>query len=366
MAAKFRNKHRVKRQPENTVLLTEKVRVPHDLCPFVSRFLDSCRAEVHNMLRDRTKSSTRDYPALPSVVAKGLINKYQRNHRCQEIQRISVPVSGDCGRQVKLENGRRLRVPALFGKRVIEICPRHEIVGDIRGVELFKKKRVLYLSYTYCVRKRDLEITGLVGVDRNYSGNVAVLANLRTGEVRKFGPSAGDLTKNFRNRRRRLQKKLKAGHPKKAGVKNALKRLSGKQQNRVRNINHKVSRGVVEYAAEHRCAIVLEDLGATRKSKIGHRVQKAQWSYFQLETFIRYKAALLGVPVVHVDPKNTSRACSRCGTINVPSGKKYVCASCGHFDHRDANAAFNIAKVALVRWQAEDLSASSAGPADGP
>jgi IS605 OrfB family transposase len=318
------------------------------------------------MLLDREKSSTKDYPGLPSVVAKGLINKYQRNHKCREILHISVPISGDCGRQVKLENNCRIRVPALFGKQVIEIQPRHEIIGDIRSVEIFKKKRVLYLSYTYCVRKADLAVEGLVGVDRNYKGNVAVLANLKTGEVRKFGPSAGDLAKNFRDRRAKLQRKLVARNSKKARAKNALKRLSRKQQNRVRDINHKVSRGIVDYATEHCCAIVLEDLGTVRKSKIRRSVQKAQWSYFQLETFIKYKAALRGVPVVYVNPRNTSRTCSKCGEINLPVGKKYKCTECGHFDHRDANAAFNIAKAVLFRWQAEDLRASSVGHADGP
>jgi len=60
-----------------------------------------------------------------------------------------------------------------------------------------------------------------------------------------------------------------------------------------------------------------------------------------LETFIKYKAFLLGIPVFFVNPAYTSQVCSRCGSINKPNGKNYRC-SCSHFDHRDSNAVFNI------------------------
>ena len=91
----------------------------------------------------------------------------------------------------------------------------------------------------------------------------------------------------------------------------------------------------------------MEDLSGIKKGKIKHSTEKSQWSYAQLDTFIKYKASLLGIPIYYVNPRNTSKMCSRCGTINIPNGKSYKCSACGHFDHRDANAAFNIAKVFL-------------------
>jgi len=53
--------------------------------------------------------------------------------------------------------------------------------------------------------------------------------------------------------------------------------------------NHRASKIVVDYAALHRLAIVLEDLSQVRAkgSKIRKYVEKNQWAYAQLETFIK-------------------------------------------------------------------------------
>jgi len=272
------------------------------------------------------------------VLAKSLISKYQKNKKIKTVHHLVLPICGDKGKQIKLiKNG--IRVPSIFKKAIIQAPFPKPIVGHIRQVEFFKRNKQWFMSYSYdtpCLLQ-DIPLSYL-GVDRNATGNVATIADSTTGKVMVLGCDVSKVTENYRNRRKNLQKKQ---------AKRALVRIKRKQSNRIKDINHKVSRAIVDYAKEHRSAIALEDLGnISKKGKAKKYVQKSQWSFYQLEIFLNYKAALLGVPICYISPRYTSRICSRCGSLNLPNGKRYECESCGHFDHRDVNAAFNISAQA--------------------
>ncbi|MHA2246593.1 MAG: zinc ribbon domain-containing protein, partial [Candidatus Hodarchaeales archaeon] len=67
--------------------------------------------------------------------------------------------------------------------------------------------------------------------------------------------------------------------------------------------------------------------------------------------FIDYKAALSGVPVTFVDPRNTSRRCPSCGHItkkNRRTRDHFCCVMCGFAGPADHVAAINIAARASV------------------
>lgn len=337
---------------KNTMCLTNKIVIHHKFKPLLDVLYNNCIIETEKMLKNRNLSSSKYYKLIPCVVAKSLISKYQKNKKCKKVNKLVIPICGDKGKQVKLTiNG--IRIPSLFKKEVLEIDLPKVIVGTIRHVEFFKRNSVWYMSYSYNVLKEEpIKTTTCVGVDRNSVGNVVTVAY--GDKIKLIGPSAADINQNFKNRRRKLQKK---------GAKNALVKIKRKQSNRTKDINHKVSKEVVAIAKQHCSAIVLEDLKgiSKKKSKVQGYVQKSQWSYFQLETFIKYKAALSGIPVIYISPRYTSQKCSKCGCLNKTSTKKYVCKACGHVAHRDANAAINI-----MRLGEETLSCNSVGHIDIP
>ena len=148
--------------------------------------------------------------------------------------------------------------------------------------------------------------------------------------------------------RARLQR---AGTP---SAKRHLKRLGQREGRFRRQTNHCISKSIVARAEDTARAVALEDLGGIRERTTVRRSQRRRhlsWSFRQLRTFVEYKAAAMGVPVVLVDPRNTSRTCPSCGTVdkrNRPTRDEFRCVSCGLAGPADRIAATNIAARAGV------------------
>jgi IS605 OrfB family transposase len=348
MTPKLNTKHD---DSQVTVTLTVQVKVPDSFTGPLNDLRNRSAVAVREMLAHREKSSSKYYSTIPCVVAKGLINKYQRNRKCKSVSNVVIPICGDKGKIVKLE-GNGIRVPALFKKYVLPVVFMRPVMGFIRSVEFIKRKGVWYCHISYNTPTQPLlsRPTGMVGVDRNSVGAVATLADPQNGKVLHLGFNPAYTKEVWRRHKANLQS---------LGKKRLLHKIRNKQSRRTKYENHVVSKQIVDYAASHRRCIIVENLKGVREkgSKIRHYSEKSQWSYSQLLQFIRYKAALRGVLVIEADCAYTSQECSRCHKLTKPNGKSYRCARCGHNDHRDANAAFTLSQrvepIGGVAWESE-------------
>lgn len=147
-----------------------------------------------------------------------------------------------------------------------------------------------------------------------------------------------------------------------------LKRLSGKQLRRRRNQDHILSKQIVQ-AATPGGTIVLENLTDIRKQVKQRKGKQSRrlhsWSFAQLRSFVEYKAEERGISVASIDPRNTSKTCSRCGHVhrrNRPSQSVFLCKCCGFELNADLNASRNIRLKYLANVGKPDVSEpSSAG-----
>jgi putative transposase len=358
---KLSAKDDVSRQVVDTVACCVKVKIPDTFAHGLDDLLGRCAIAVERMLSDRNLSSSKYYSDLvPCVVSKSLVTKYQKNPKCKRVRNLVIPVCGDKGKQIKLaEEG--VRIPSLFKKEVLPVAWPREIVGHVRSVELFRRNGEWFATFCYNTTKTVSQpFNGVIGVDRNSVGNIAVLSDPQTGAVRKMGICPARTKFVFRRRRKNLQR---------AGKTRLLKKLYRKQRLRMSYENHRATRAVVDYAATHRRAVVMEKLENVRSkgSKIRGYSERNQWAFAQFGSMLRYKCALRGIPLFEVDPAYTSQTCSRCGSIHKPDGKQFVCLTCGHNDHRDANAAFNIARRRMpIDGSSSGLSVPELRPIGGP
>ena len=163
---------------------------------------------------------------------------------------------------------------------------------------------------------------------------------------------AGATLNGLRRRHAKLRAKLQSNGTKSA--KRLLKKRRRKELRFARDVNHVISKKVVAKAKGTERGIALEDLKGIRERttvRKAHRRQHHAWSFFQLRSFIEYKAVLAGVEVVAVDPRYTSRVCPQCGTFDKANRKSqavFLCTSCGFGGLADVLAAGNIAYRAVA------------------
>jgi len=173
---------------------------------------------------------------------------------------------------------------------------------------------------------------------------------------------SGSHVKSVRHRHRRLRRKLQKKQTRAA--KRRLQLLSGQERRFAMWVNHHISKQIVAEAKRSGRGVAIEDLkGVRERVKAGPRQRAVlhSWAFSQLRQFLEYKSRLAGVAIATVDPRNTSRTCSRCGHCekkNRPSQSKFRCRCCSYEAHADINAAENIRRAARKPAVLNDVPSS--------
>lgn len=221
------------------------------------------------------------------------------------------------------------------------VCGAYQkaLQGRIKGqADLVYRDKKFYLLCTINMPENTpIEVQNAIGVDCG----IINLATDSTGE--EFtGVNVEKVRQQYAWRRRVLNR---------CGTKSARRRLNKirrREANFRRNENHRISKRLVAKAKATASVIVLENLKGIRERVSVHGRQRAKhsgWAFRQLQTFMEYKAKLAGVSVLFVDPRNTSKTCSRCGHCdrgNRRTQAEFRCLHCNYSTNADFNAALNL------------------------
>jgi putative transposase len=287
-------------------------------------------AEFALMTRSSTSSDVKHF-GLKSMIANQILRKYGRNKKAKRITHVNliIPNQG-----IVVDKALKL---------ITLPCLKLKLNYYFSGFEKINQIEIddEYAYITTTRNDADLIDNGkFIGVVLNTTGHVAVVSSPETGKVCKLGKEANHIALKYRAIRRSLQKQ---------GKYRKVKQMKNRQQRLIKNLNHHISRKIVQFAGSTKSGIRLEKLTKIRQST---RISKSKsfryclnnWSFYQLQKMIEYKAKLQGITVFYIDPRYTSKTCSKCGHIGDRENKSFKCPSCGHVEHADANASFNIGK----------------------
>jgi len=219
-------------------------------------------------------------------------------------------------------------------------------VSSEARIKLDKRNKQIVIYLTFVRDVEEYKPRGFIPVDVN-ENNVSVLID---GVAYLFETNTKDIVLGYYHRRKRVQEK----YDKLYGVNSRAKRKvmrKLKEKHKKDDTRWKIANIIVRTAYERQCAVILEKLGkrvnekmieGVRDGQLRHRIFQA--SFRGVQRAIEEKAEECGVPVIYVDPKNTSKMCPVHGAliIYINSSRVGRCSKGGELWHRDVVALWNL------------------------
>jgi len=206
---------------------------------------------------------------LKSIIANQILRKYGRNKNIKKVKSVKLVIPRQ---DIRVDKQRRtISVPCLRLSLEYAFPNNFEKINQIEIDQEYA-----YIAVT--VEEKETKQTDkYMDVDLNTTGHAAVVANPKTGGVWKLGKKAEHIHKKYRNIRRNLQKK---GRYKK------VKRIRNRENRILRDLNHKMSKKIIEIAEKDNCGIKLEKLEGIRNNNRhskSFRCSLNSWSFHQLQ-----------------------------------------------------------------------------------
>ncbi|MDE2589437.1 MAG: transposase, partial [Patescibacteria group bacterium] len=183
--------------------------------------------------------------------------------------------------------GGRFRIPMLLGA-----YQRKALEGkNPSATTVLNKGGSWYVHMVVEYAPKKSVAAGVMGIDLGITNIATTSTNVRI---------SGKTRQHFKSGRLKVRASLQSKGTQ--GAKKALKRLSGKENRRIKHENHVLSKQLVEEAIRHDCGVIrMEQLKAIRdRTKTWNKHLNrmvAGWSFYQLQQFVKYKAAAEGISV---------------------------------------------------------------------
>jgi len=199
----------------------------------------------------------------------------------------------------------------------------------------------LYVSIVFEARYTPYVPRGVIAIDVNFRHIVSYDGS----NIRRFRTRFVDALSK-RARAEEIQRKYPKRWRYNEKILSRIRELHRKSRNIIGDWCRKFAKEIVLKARRYGYAIALEDLEKLRESFNG-KSDKVAWkltmfAYGKLQDAVVSKAVEYNVPVVFVDPKNTSSECPRCRSKIRYIGRLGVCSRCGFRADRDVIGAMNI------------------------
>jgi len=189
-----------------------------------------------------------------------------------------------------------------------------------------------YLTIASRFKKRKDETAGRIAWDcneRSLDGFSPETGWLRIDLTRLF-----HIHRVYEIKRRRMQRKAS----KKSSLRRVLAKYSRREKDRAEDFIHKLTTSIAG-----RFKGYIHGFEGLRKNRMlnglrrhnNRNISKSDWK--TIIALMDYKAK-----TVILNPRNSTRRCSKCGMVNAPKGALYTCGRCGLRIDRQLNAAINL------------------------